>query len=53
MDAVTRVVEAVFTEPEEKKNEEENDVSSRKPLRKRAPGENREPFWAPQGVAAD
>ena len=39
VDAVTRVVEAVFTEPEEKK-EEDNDASSRKHLRKRAHGEN-------------
>jgi integrase len=52
VDAVTRVVEAVFTEPEEKE-EEKNGVSSRKHLRKRVAGENWAPFWAPQGVAAD
>ncbi len=54
VDAVTRVVEAVFTEPEEKTEEEnKNVVVSRKPLRKRAGDENWEPFWEPQGSNKD
>jgi hypothetical protein len=39
VDAVTRVVEAVFTEPEEKEDDK-NGVNSRKHLRKRVAGEN-------------
>jgi hypothetical protein len=48
-DAVTRVVEAVFAEPEEK----EKTIAT--PL-KALPGGNGvewEPFWAPQGVKPD
>lgn len=42
---VTRVVEAVMTEPEEK----EEPSSQPKPLRQAANGELWEPFWEPQG----
>lgn len=48
VDAVTRVVEAVFTEPEEKK-EETNVATPPLPLRNRGRDENWEPFWEPQG----
>jgi hypothetical protein len=51
VDAVTRVVEAVFTEPEEKKMEdEEKDVERKAALRKLGRDENWEPFWEPQGL---
>jgi len=49
VDAVTRVVEAVFTEPEKKKDE--TDAAAREPLRKRAGSEQWEPFWEPQGIS--
>ncbi len=47
VDAVTRVVEAVFTEPEEKKGKEES--TPPKPLRKGGSDDARVPFWVPQG----
>ena len=50
VDAVTRVVEAVMTEPEKK---EENDVTPQKRLRKRGCDELWEPFWVPQALGAD
>jgi hypothetical protein len=50
VDAVTRVVEAVMTEPEKK---EEDAVTPRKPLRKRGRDEQWEPFWEPQALGAD
>jgi integrase len=52
VDAVTRVVEAVMTEPEEK-NEEENAAAQPKRLRQAANGNLWEPFWEPQGVGTD
>ena len=52
VDAVTRVVEAVMTEPEVKK-EDENAVTPPKPLRKRGRDEQWEPFWEPQALGAD
>ncbi len=51
VDTVTRVVEAVMTEPEEK--EEEANLSQPKHLRKAANGELWEPFWEPQGGKPD
>ena len=46
VDAVTRVVEAVFTEPDEKK---EKEIAT--PLKASAgDGENWEPFWEPQAL---
>ncbi len=55
VDAVTRVVEAVFTEPEEKemKEEEKEIANPPKALPGRGCDDNWEPFWEPQGVAAD
>ena len=50
VDAVTRVVEAVMTEPERK---EEDAVTPRKPLRKRGCDEQWEPFWEPQALGTD
>ncbi len=47
VDAVTRVVEAVFTEPEEKP--EEQVATPPKPLRKGERDENWVPSWEPQG----
>ena len=47
MDAVTRVVEAVFTEPEEKKEKEKPTLP--KPLRKGGSDDAWVPFWVPQG----
>jgi hypothetical protein len=51
VDTVTRVVEAVMTEPEDKK--EETNGSQPKHLRKAATGELWEPFWESQGVKPD
>ena len=51
VDAVTRVVEAVMTEPEKK--EEKNAVTPPKPLRQRGRDEQWEPFWEPQALGAD
>jgi hypothetical protein len=51
VDAVTRVVEAVFTEPEEKKKTKI--VPAPKPLRKDAGSGLWVPFWVPQGVETD
>jgi hypothetical protein len=50
VDAVTRVVEAVFTEPEQKKEDGAN-VTPSKPLRKCGSDEPWEPFWEPQGIS--
>ena len=50
VDAVTRVVEAVFTEPDKK---EEKNARQDSNLRRYRPGENWEPFWVPQSVGAD
>ncbi len=50
VDAVTRVVEAVFTEPEEQKEDNEKDVATAPPLRTGAcddRSENWVPFWVP------
>ena len=52
VDTVTRVVEAVLTEPEEKK-EETSGTAASKHLRKCADGDLWEPFWEPQGVEPD
>jgi integrase len=48
VDTVTRVVEAVMTEPEEKKEESKN-AAAPKPLRNGANADLWEPFWEPQG----
>jgi integrase len=54
VDAVTRVVEAVFTEPEEKEEEEvDSHVSSPKHLRKGARNESWVPCWVPQPKKPD
>jgi hypothetical protein len=51
VDAVTRVVEAVFTEPEEKK---ENEIATPlQDLPRCGDGDDWEPFWEPQGVKPD
>jgi integrase len=50
VDAVTRVVEAVMTEPEEMKTD--NQVASM-PLRNGANGDSWVPFWVPQGQEPD
>jgi hypothetical protein len=50
VDAVTRVVEAVFTEPDKK---EEKNARQDSNLRRYRPGENWEPFWVPQALGAD
>lgn len=52
VDAVTRVVEAVFTEPEKEK-EETNTVVPPVPLRKGANGDSWVPFWVPKGAKPD
>jgi integrase len=52
VDAVTRVVEAVMTEPEEKE-EDSNAVTPSKHLRKRGRDEQWEPFWEPQALGAN
>lgn len=46
MDAVTRVVEAVFTEPDEKKEKEI--ATPLKALPDGGDGEDWVPFWVPQ-----
>jgi len=48
VDAVTRVVEAVFTEPEEKQAEASS--APRELLRKRGSSDPWVPFWVPQGT---
>ena len=48
MDAVSRVVEAVFAEPEEK--EEKKIATPLKALPNGGNGVEWEPFWEPQGV---
>jgi len=50
VDAVTRIVEAVFAEPEEK---EKKIVTPLKALPNGGAGVEWEPFWAPQGVKPD
>ena len=50
MDAVTRVVEAVFTEPEKK--EDEKNAPTLSNLTKLEGDSNWEPFWEPQAVEA-
>ncbi len=50
VDAVTRVVEAVMTEPEERK---EKTVAPSRPLRQRGCDEHWEPYWEPQAVGTD
>ena len=50
VDAVTRIVEAVFAEPEEKENKI---VTPLKALPNGGTGVSWEPFWAPQGVKPD
>ncbi|PSH03124.1 MAG: hypothetical protein CXZ00_13955 [Acidobacteria bacterium] len=52
VDAVTRVVEAVFTEPEAKE-EETNTVTSPKRLHTDGSDGDWEPFWEPQGGNPD
>jgi len=49
VDAVTRVVEAVFTEPDKR---EEKNTSAPSNLGKREGGGNWEPFWEPQALEA-
>ena len=51
VDAVTRVVEAVFTEPDKK--EDKGNARQDSNLRRYRPGENWEPFWVPQAFGAD
>jgi hypothetical protein len=51
VDAVTGVVEAVFTEPEEK-SEAQNTAAQPKRLRHAANGDLWERSWVPQGVKA-
>jgi hypothetical protein len=48
VDAVTRVVEAVFTEPDENK-EDGAKVTPSKPLRKDGSDDLWVPYWVPQG----
>jgi hypothetical protein len=55
VDAVTRVVEAVFTEPEEEVEEGKvkNGVTLLEPLRKGGSDDSWVPFWVPQGGKPD
>lgn len=50
VDAVTRVVEAVFTEPDKK---EEKNTGEESNLRRYRPGETWEPFWEPSTGGTD